>query len=561
MESIDFIKPSLILVTGDLTDSKTKDKLGSDQFEMEWQMYQTILKKSKAMEKWKWLDIRGNHDSFNIPDLQSFRNYYRKYSALRKEGSFHYIHRTPFGNYSFICVDATLTPGPKRPFNFFGILNKRQMDELSLLEKESQHSNQSVWFGHYPTSTIMSSSPGIRAVMSSATAYLCGHLHTLGGILPTIYSRHSQGTLELELGDWMDNRRYRILAFDHDLLSFADVKYDEWPVVLITNPKSALYRSSAHEPLGRMKYSTHIRILAFSRFPITSVDVELDGVFSERAVHVSGPLYVLKWNPSNYSTGLHRIEALVQDASGKINTRSHMFTLDDNVSLSFDFLSSLILLSDLYIMGQVFFVLMVVVQVGVLVAFRYLRKPALKRNPGFVSLTFFSFHVMSKTNCVYYPLLLLSLYTAVGPWFVGEIIDGHVGACFAFGVIVNGQYFQGSVTYFVGVLQLAFFNLPLMAYLCWCLLLRCQGHSFCSHVRSGRRLSSVPIHIFMFLLLIWQVFSCYFLLQTYGILSFFLSPMRTWLVLMTLFLTQRTWTLGSSELKIYIVEMKTCRSS
>nr|XP_033808731.1 transmembrane protein 62 isoform X3 [Geotrypetes seraphini] len=414
MESIDFIKPSLILVTGDLTDSKTKDKLGSDQFEMEWQMYQTILKKSKAMEKWKWLDIRGNHDSFNIPDLQSFRNYYRKYSALRKEGSFHYIHRTPFGNYSFICVDATLTPGPKRPFNFFGILNKRQMDELSLLEKESQHSNQSVWFGHYPTSTIMSSSPGIRAVMSSATAYLCGHLHTLGGILPTIYSRHSQGTLELELGDWMDNRRYRILAFDHDLLSFADVKYDEWPVVLITNPKSALYRSSAHEPLGRMKYSTHIRILAFSRFPITSVDVELDGVFSERAVHVSGPLYVLKWNPSNYSTGLHRIEALVQDASGKINTRSHMFTLDDNVSLSFDFLSSLILLSDLYIMGQVFFVLMVVVQVGVLVAFRYLRKPALKRNPGFVSLTFFSFHVMSKTNCVYYPLLLLSLYTAVG---------------------------------------------------------------------------------------------------------------------------------------------------
>lgn len=39
-------------------------------------------------------------------------------------GSFHYIHQTPFGNYSFVCVDATLTPGPKRPFNFFGILNQ-----------------------------------------------------------------------------------------------------------------------------------------------------------------------------------------------------------------------------------------------------------------------------------------------------------------------------------------------------------------------------------------------------------------------------------------------------
>ncbi|XP_030070368.1 transmembrane protein 62 isoform X1 [Microcaecilia unicolor] len=435
------------------------------------------------------------------------------------------------------------------------------MDELVLLEKESQRSNQSVWFGHYPTSTIISPSPGIRVLMSSATAYLCGHLHTLGGVLPTMYSRHSQGTLELELGDWMDNRRYRILAFDHDLLSFTDVKFDEWPVVLITNPKSALYRSSAHEPLRRMKHSTHIRILAFSRFAITSVTVKLDGVFSGSAVHVSGPLYVLKWNPSSYSTGLHQIEAQVQDESGKINTRSQMFTLEDNVSLRFDLLSSIILLSDLYIVGQVFFILIVIAQVGVLVTFRYLRRPALKRNPGFVSLTSFSLHAMSNTNSVYYPLLLLSLYTAVGPWFVGEIIDGHVGVCFAFGVFVKGQFFQGSVTYFVGLLQLAFFNLPLMAYLCWCMLLRCQGHNFCSHVRSGRQFLSIPIHIFVFLLLIWQVYSCYFLLQAYGILSFFFSPMRTWLVLMTLLLTRRTWTLGSSELKTYILEMKTCQSS
>lgn len=49
---------------------------------------------------------------------------FRKYSANQKLGSFHYVHSTPFGNYSFICADATLTPGPKRPYNFFGILNQ-----------------------------------------------------------------------------------------------------------------------------------------------------------------------------------------------------------------------------------------------------------------------------------------------------------------------------------------------------------------------------------------------------------------------------------------------------
>lgn len=53
-----------------------------------------------------------------------FPSYFvRKYSAWHKDGSFHYIHTTSFGNYSFICVDATLSPGPKRPYNFFGILN------------------------------------------------------------------------------------------------------------------------------------------------------------------------------------------------------------------------------------------------------------------------------------------------------------------------------------------------------------------------------------------------------------------------------------------------------
>lgn len=60
--------------------------------------------------------------------------------------------------------------------------------------------------------------------------------------------------------------RYRILAFDHDLLSFADLNFEEWPVVLITNPKSFLYSSSTHEPLVKILYSTHIRYSVMSQF-------------------------------------------------------------------------------------------------------------------------------------------------------------------------------------------------------------------------------------------------------------------------------------------------------
>ncbi|XP_034715030.1 transmembrane protein 62-like [Etheostoma cragini] len=251
-------------------------------------------------------------DAFNIFSLDSVNNYYRKYSANQKVGSFHYVHKTPFGNYSFVCADATLTPGPKRPYNFFGILNQTQMDLLDTFRAESLKSNQSIWFGHYTTSTVVSPPPGVRDMMRSAVAYLCGHLHTLGGLMPVLHSRHPQGALELELGDWMDNRRYRVLAFDHDLLSFSDLRFEQWPAVLITNPKDAQYVHPGVEPLARIRRSTHIRILAFSKAPIKAVHVSVDGKPLGKGHAAGGPLYVLLWDPSLYLTGLHTIRVKVE---------------------------------------------------------------------------------------------------------------------------------------------------------------------------------------------------------------------------------------------------------
>ncbi|XP_073465879.1 transmembrane protein 62 isoform X1 [Aquarana catesbeiana] len=560
-ESLAIIQPALVLVTGDLTDGKTKDKLGSDQFEEEWQIYRSVLKKSQILKKTKWIDIRGNHDSFNIAHLGSTNNYYRKYSGWQKEGSFHYIHQTPFGNYSFICVDATLTPGPKRPYNFFGIIKKDQMQKLSTLAAESLHSNQSVWFGHYPTSTIVSSSPGIREVMSSAVAYMCGHLHTLGGLAPVLHSQHQQGTLELELGDWMKNRRYRIFVFDHDLFSFIDLRHDEWPAILITNPKSVLYTNPAVEPLKRIQHSTHIRVLVFSPDPIISVKVFIDGIELGDAENSSGPLYVLEWSAEAYITGLHEIKVQVKDAAERKQTRSHLFSLEDDVSVSFSLFSSLILLTDHYIVAQVLFIVIVLGQLLVLLVFRIRKKPKLRGPPGNFALASFSLHVLSKNSVFFYAIVLLTLFTAIGPWFIGEIIDGHMGACFAFGVIVGGHFLDGSLTYVVGITQMAFFNIPLTAYLCWCLLCRCKGHGFFSHLRHTKKIVCVPIHFFMFLLLIWQIYSCFFLLLTYGTLATFLSPMKLWLVVATLVLGRRVWVFNSPELRSYVTELKNCQST
>ena len=46
----------------------------------------------------------------------------------------------------------------------------------------------------------------VAACYRNGSVYMCGHLHTLSGLVPNMYSMHKAGTLELELGDWKDGR-------------------------------------------------------------------------------------------------------------------------------------------------------------------------------------------------------------------------------------------------------------------------------------------------------------------------------------------------------------------
>ena len=61
------MKPAVVVVTGDLTDAKTADYSGSEQYLEEWQSYQSIVRSVTNNSDILWLDIRGNHDNFDVP--------------------------------------------------------------------------------------------------------------------------------------------------------------------------------------------------------------------------------------------------------------------------------------------------------------------------------------------------------------------------------------------------------------------------------------------------------------------------------------------------------------
>ncbi|KZC13997.1 Transmembrane protein 62 [Dufourea novaeangliae] len=282
--TVDIIKPSVVLASGDLTDAKAKDKMGSKQILEEWKYYKQVLDETEVAKKTLWLDVRGNHDNFNVVSLEAKNNYYSNYSIQGKKHPRSYMYTINIGSelYTFIAVDACLKPGPRRPFNFVGVLDEQEIKSIHSLVNKSQESNADfvIWFGHYPTSCILSqTNTGVRNIIGrykESMVYLCGHYHTLGGTVPNMYTLQQAGFLELELADWKDNRMYRLAAIDHGQFSFIDVKHEEWPVVLITNPKHALYTMPRKENVLSVVKSTHIRVLAFSIAPIKSVEVQLD---------------------------------------------------------------------------------------------------------------------------------------------------------------------------------------------------------------------------------------------------------------------------------------------
>ncbi|CAG9858616.1 unnamed protein product [Phyllotreta striolata] len=539
--TLNAIKPSVVLASGDLTDAKTKDSIGSEQYEEEWKHYRDILNESNIKKRTLWLDIRGNHDNFNVGSPLSKQNFFTNYSIQGRDHPRSYRFQIKKRNniYTFIGIDACLEPGPRRPFNFIGHLDDDEIKEIrSLIEQtESQPNNYTIFFGHFPTSCILSpSQDNIRDIMGShkqGLAYVCGHLHKLGGLIPKMYTLQKTGFLELELGDWKDNRVYRLLAIDHGILSFTDMVHRHWPVVLITNPKDALFYNPARENLDILRNSTHIRILAFSLSTIEYVKVQINNEGWLHCKKTKGSLFVSPWNPKKYLTGLHSIEVLVRDVEGREKYENQLFSLD-GTKLSFGILPKIALMSDVSIIFRSMFFITLCLSIVPLFAIRYIHKlvaggkmikPKLRQSCCFSLLQ--KVWVMCTIDRMFWPIVLYPIYLAVGPWTIGYIVEDHLGSVFAWGILVNNAYLPGAFTYVYGFIQLITFQIPITFIVAKTVYFRFLEIT----VKTGKGLSlknKIVFHFPFSVVFVMQVIMAYLFWLAYGTTAFLLGPLRTW---------------------------------
>uniref|UniRef100_A0A803R1G7 Calcineurin-like phosphoesterase domain-containing protein n=1 Tax=Cannabis sativa TaxID=3483 RepID=A0A803R1G7_CANSA len=326
--ALSMINPSLVLITGDLTDGKSKDFLTMKLNEAEWVEYRDVMEdvvKRSKLEKNVFFDLRGNHDNFGVPMAGGSFDFFSKYSingqlGRKKNVNSVTLQEAAERKYLFVGVDSTLSVGLRGPTNLFGhptdeLLTELDM-ELSQWDSQSTRPVTKVTFGHFPISfsALSNSRKSLKDIFlnHSVSAYICGHLHT--GFGKNLKRNHQSNHhylsshkffqfnphqvsfdgvrncsigaspvkefWEWEMGDWRKSRAMRILAIDRGHVSYLDIDFksgSKETIILPTFPLDSRFMStsSSHQnyeckAIVPSSYET-VRALVFSVSPIVSV--------------------------------------------------------------------------------------------------------------------------------------------------------------------------------------------------------------------------------------------------------------------------------------------------
>ncbi|CAN6465957.1 unnamed protein product [Victoria cruziana] len=316
------VQPSLLLITGDLTDAKSKDRTTTRQDLSEWLQYKQAMEtvaKESGMSMRSFIDIRGNHDKYGVPYVGDKLDFFSNYSVSSKFNRLSPVQSICLmgkeWNYVFLGLDDSLEIGLRCPSNLFGHTNDKRIHSLS---SELQYWDAhlvgpvtKIVFGHFPLSFISSSETGqfYENVFAreSVSAYLCGHLHAK--FSKKLWRHHlirntggsRQGVSgefwEWELGDWKEYKLFRILGIDHGHVSFVDLSLSNLfhpgkgfqTTVLVTYPLDSRNMNSVNSKSSNAR--DDVSALIFSATPVKHVCAKIFDSSKEFELVEEFPLY------------------------------------------------------------------------------------------------------------------------------------------------------------------------------------------------------------------------------------------------------------------------------
>jgi len=516
------VRPLATLVSGDMVDAKGEMVLfgsSSMQYLSEWEEYKMAMDECRKMRVGHWLDVRGNHDVFDVSSEESPTNMFARYSGQGGQHKRSYLKTVANDmgyNFDLLAVDSTPKPGLRRLFNFFGVIttqDSRELKDLLRQARPAQHGSRYrpiVAFGHYPTgSTNAATGQTLSEILPAggAPVYMCGHYHTGYGHFERLYSRHRTGLLELELGDWKDYRKFRIFALDQGYFSFADASYNvsrkDNAVVVVTNPKAAEFLTG-YESLQAIRQSRTVRALAFAEGGVKRVSLILPDGSAPRPMRQTGagadhnwPVYEAEWKPESFIEGRHRLVIRLETADGTSRDFEHFFALDGNQN-EYQLNARVILLTDwLSISATVFsftsFAVIFWMTAARLyhhfAASRILSSASRGRGerltatrsrvyeedgqhrgivagilscPWHLCQYFLRRITLLASSDLYLPLVTSVLYVCILPWCVSEVLEGRLAVISAWGIVILSDftYSPPDLTFAVGFIHYATFLGP-----------------------------------------------------------------------------------------------------
>ena len=535
VNSLSTIQPELVMCGGDLTEAMSS-LLQYSQHEAEWQQYRDIV--SRRWRNVTWLDIRGNHDNFNVLSRNSPNNFFAKYSVMGPKGflnSYKVSLASRGQKFNFIAVDETWAVGMIY-YNYVGCIDPSEQAVLDDLVSGVKSDEVTIMFGHYPAS-VVKQFDYVRTLISRGLVYLSGHLHNLGWFnVFTLYTFHNdEEDLELELVDWKVNRRFRVVAVYDGKLSFTDVKFDEWPIVVVAYPKNIQFMMPSKENYSNYEEST-IKVLVFHKATVLQVFIGIDEEEKDVATAVGGgPLYVLPWDAAKYSEGVHHVKVKVLDQYNKESEFSQQFTLNPQKVAKFSKTWSNIMMRHSWAMlfhilyaVTLFFNLSIPLSLKIVI---YLKQSGkLSSESRKCVLKFTNCCLIRKLvlvighNVMGLSIIIFALYLAAGPWLVGSLIEGHIGAVFAWGAVVDSTLVNTELPFAYYFVHLGLIH-PVVAL--------ALGHllDFRHNQREDARCGLIGHILITVLLLVVMGLNFYLSLnlwRQFGVSGFLVGPLKTW---------------------------------